>query len=139
MSAWINVKDELPEKDVSPKVKQIKVLTAIKCKNGYTIRTQMRMKTDPSYISKAYWRWKYSAGEVTHWMPLPRLPREEECKCLYCCGNVDDRKNLVSNSYADVYIDENRMLTLQDFEGWHVSFKIYFCPVCGNCLHLKRE
>lgn len=75
---WISVKDRLPEDGVkeNPKVKQVKVLAAIKAKNGYTVRSQMRMRTNPwrESIGETDWTWKYSAGEVTHWMPLPEPP-----------------------------------------------------------------
>lgn len=80
---WINVKDYLPEDciDKSKDIKNIKVLVAIKAKNGWTVRTQMRCKNvhyryfgaDPE-IS---WYWRHSAGDVTHWMPLPEPPKEE--------------------------------------------------------------
>lgn len=80
MSEWISVKDKLPE-DTLPsgsKAKQIKVLVAIKAKNGITVRTQLRMKPSSYYQIVGYtaWEWKFSGGEVTHWMPLPPPPEE---------------------------------------------------------------
>ena len=72
-SKWISMAERKPEDDLPPnsKKKQIKVLTAIKGENGYTIRSQMRNY----YISRPeIWTWKYSAGEVTHWMPMPEGP-----------------------------------------------------------------
>lgn len=77
---WIGVKYALPEDTLesSDKRKQIKVLTAIKAKNGYTVRSQLRMKHENWYTGDVRWDWKYSAGEVTHWMPLPEPPRKEE-------------------------------------------------------------
>lgn len=76
---WISVEDRLPE-DVLPtdyKHKTIKVLVAIKGKNGVTIRTQQRFL---DYIYRddkrtAFWTWRFSGGDVTHWMPLPEAPK----------------------------------------------------------------
>ena len=83
LQKWISVKGRLPEDciDKSKDIKNIKVLVAIKAKNGWTVRTQMRCKNvhyryfgaDPQ-IS---WYWRHSAGDVTHWMPLSEPPKEE--------------------------------------------------------------
>lgn len=71
---WISVKDRLPEDLPENKGKrQIKVLVALKGKNGRTIRTQTRFLD--LFIER--WYWKYAASAVTHWMPLPELPKEE--------------------------------------------------------------
>lgn len=80
MSEWINVKNKLPEDNLSKdnKKKIIKVLVIIKHSNGTkTIRTQIR-KYFCSGSYKNTWQWaKIIYGEVTHWMPLPELPKEE--------------------------------------------------------------
>ena len=79
---WISVNDKLPEDCITKdfKNKTIKVLVAIKAKNGITIRTQKRF-LDYTYNNDGqkewHWSWRYSAGEVTHWMPLPKLPEGE--------------------------------------------------------------
>lgn len=79
---WISVDERLPEDDLpkdSPQ-KTIKVFVALKAKNGITIRTQMRFK-DYTYRDGSRvdcWRWRYAAGDVTHWMPLPEPPKEGE-------------------------------------------------------------
>lgn len=75
---WISAKDGLPEDHAKDGQKQIKVLAAIKAKNGYTVRSQMRMKVvDKWEPEKTYrWKWKFSCGEVTHWMPLPQPPKD---------------------------------------------------------------
>ena len=78
-SEWISVDERLPE-DTLPtdyKHKTIKVLVAIKAKNGVSIRTQKRFL---DYIYEddertAFWTWRFSAGDVTHWMPLPEPPK----------------------------------------------------------------
>lgn len=79
---WISVDDRMPEDTLGPgsKKKQIKVLTAIKAKNGCTVRSQLRMKHENWYSGDVKWSWKYSAGEVTHWMPLPEPPGENDRK-----------------------------------------------------------
>ena len=73
MNNWISVKDRLPEDDLPNNKKQIKVLVVIKAKNGYTVRSQMRFL---NIYNK--WAWKYSAGDITHWMPLPEPPKGEK-------------------------------------------------------------
>lgn len=77
---WISVDERLPEDELSEehKKKTIKVLVAIKAKNGITIRTQERF-LDYTYSNggerQSYWTWRFSRGEVTHWMPLPEPPK----------------------------------------------------------------
>ena len=77
---WISVDERLPEDDLPKehKKKTIKVIVAIKAKNGITIRTQERF-LDYTYSNggerKSYWHWRFSHGEVTHWMPLPEPPK----------------------------------------------------------------
>lgn len=77
---WISVKDHMPEDDLpeGSKALQIKVLVAIKSKNGYTVRTQNRIRQERAWEGKyTEWYWRYSAGRVTHWMPLPEPPKGE--------------------------------------------------------------
>ena len=76
-SEWISVEDRQPEDTIPDdyKYNTIKVLVAIKGKNGVTIRTQQRF-LDYSYREgKRIWTWRFSAGDVTHWMPLPEPPK----------------------------------------------------------------
>lgn len=75
---WIPVSERLPEDDLPKcsKVKQIKVLTALKSDKGVrTVRSQMRYRCT-WYSDSAPWEWKYSGSEITHWMPLPKPPQE---------------------------------------------------------------
>lgn len=75
---WIPVAERLPEDDLPKcsKVKQIKVLTALKSENGARmVRSQMRFRCT-WYTDTAPWAWKYSGSEITHWMPLPKPPQE---------------------------------------------------------------
>lgn len=81
---WISVKNGLPEDcvDQSKDIRSIKVLVAIKAKNGWTVRTQTRQKhmyyrhfgSEP----EVSWYWPHSAGEVVYWMSLPEPPKEDE-------------------------------------------------------------
>lgn len=75
---WVSVEERLPE-DGNENQRAIKVLVAIKAKNGITVRSQTRFK-DRRYSAKGYefyWKWRSAAGEVTHWMPLPPPPKED--------------------------------------------------------------
>lgn len=89
LSPWVSVEERMPEDDLPEGTNrlQIKVLVAIKAKNGYTVRTQNRIRQEQSWSNKepfTAWYWKFSHGEVTHWMPLPvppdRRPPEGEAK-----------------------------------------------------------
>lgn len=75
---WIPVTERLPEDDLPKwsKVKQIKVLTALKSDKGVrTVRSQMRYRCT-WYSDSEPWTWKCSGSEITHWMPLPEPPME---------------------------------------------------------------
>lgn len=79
-SEWISIDERLPEDTIPDdyKYNTIKVLVAIKGKNGVTIRTQQRFL---DYIYRddkrsAFWTWRFSGGDVTHWMPLPEHPKK---------------------------------------------------------------
>ena len=74
---WIPVSEKLPEDDLprGSKVKQIKVMTALKSTSGViTVRSQMRYRM--TWYSSAPWAWKCSGSEITHWMPMPKPPKE---------------------------------------------------------------
>ena len=75
---WIPVTERLPEDDLpkGSKVKQIKVLTALRSGKGViTVRSQTRYRM--TWYPNSPWGWKYSASEITHWMPLPEPPKGE--------------------------------------------------------------
>lgn len=80
VNRWIPVTERLPEDDL-PKgsnVKQIKVMTALKSDKGVrTVRSQMRFRCT-WHSDYAPWAWKYSGSEITHWMPMPKPPKEVE-------------------------------------------------------------
>ena len=82
ISKWISVTERMPEDDLpeDSDVKAIKVFVAIKTKNGITIRTQLRHRRvlyDTRGEPFFDWEWRHSAGNVTHWMPLPEPPKED--------------------------------------------------------------
>jgi|GEM_PF-1432029 len=82
LSPWVSVEERMPEDDLPEGTNrlQIKVLVAIKAKNGYTVRTQNRIRQEQSWSNKepfTAWYWKFSHGEVTHWMPLPAPPGKD--------------------------------------------------------------
>lgn len=76
---WIPVTERMPE-DTLPRfseVKQIKVLTVLKSSSGVrTVRSQMRYRD--TWAKETRWMWRCSASDITHWMPLPELPKEED-------------------------------------------------------------
>ena len=60
---WISVRDRLPED-------QVEVLVATRSKNGVR-------NIDKGYLAIDHFIHRGRA-EVTHWMPLPELPKEEK-------------------------------------------------------------
>ena len=79
-SQWISVKNRLPNADKTKNVHE--QVTVIVCRNGRVSpmeyeRTVVRGKT--------VYRWRYAwdrlcddADSITHWMPLPEPPKQEE-------------------------------------------------------------
>lgn len=59
---WISVRDRLPED-------QVEVLVATRSKNGVR-------NIDKGYLAIDHFIHRGRA-EVTHWMPMPELPKEE--------------------------------------------------------------
>ena len=66
MPHWININDSLPENDN-------RVLVCLNEKG--TIMCNGSIDTD-RYLHKGWVRWN---GFITHWMPLPDVPKEENC------------------------------------------------------------
>ena len=75
---WIPVTERFPEDDLpkDSKRKQIKVLVAYKTKSGVVVRTQIRNKGLWGKPEK--WDWVKVSDPITHWMPLPEPPKEDE-------------------------------------------------------------
>lgn len=72
MTEWISVKDRLPEDET-------KVLVCCKAVGTYKPINNIHMQTN--HISSYNKRWDVSIPfgyEITHWMPLPEPPKEEE-------------------------------------------------------------
>jgi len=77
---WISVKDRLPEPNISVLVRFRKriALAAINIKKDefiqhgqYTFWKALKLNKDDMYEA-------YPWNEITHWMPLPEAPKEEE-------------------------------------------------------------
>lgn len=64
MEKWTSVKDRLPDTDDI-------VLVVTKTKHG--VRNINR-----AYHNAGFWHGSGSMANVTHWMPLPELPEDEE-------------------------------------------------------------
>lgn len=62
MSKWISVYDRLPDEGTV-------VLAAGK-------RSATTGEFQGTVLDKKYWYWKGSIKTVTHWMPLPPIPKE---------------------------------------------------------------
>lgn len=76
ISPWISVKDDLPcnhEELLDPSCEYNEtVIVLTVCGNGYYLNW-MKLKRHGE------WEW-HSVNNVTHWMKLPELPKEEEIK-----------------------------------------------------------
>lgn len=74
---WISVKDRLPSDN-----NEDQVLAVIAEDNGYQwmpTRGEYRKVRDDWYFEETGWLRNHNgAFHVTHWMPLPKLPKEEE-------------------------------------------------------------
>ena len=76
--SWIPVTERLPEDDLpnDSKVRQIKVFVAYKTNGRWVTRTQIRAKG--YWHSNDKWEWIKGTDPITHWMPLPEPPKEED-------------------------------------------------------------
>lgn len=77
---WVSVEDRLPENDAPVGRKQITVLVCSKAKK---VSVASRIyEPEREYSGKVYparWRWsKLMNNYVTHWMPLPKSPKEDK-------------------------------------------------------------
>ena len=70
---WISVEEDLPcnhdELFINDDKKETKTVLSII--NGYIMMSRM-------YKPKHKWHW--DSEEPTHWMPIPKLPKEQEIK-----------------------------------------------------------
>ena len=80
---WIPVTEKLPEDDLpkDSKVKQIKVLVAYKTNGRWVERTQIRVK-GYWFREPDKWSWAKTSDPISHWMPLPEPPKEDNCEIL---------------------------------------------------------
>lgn len=68
MGEWISVNDRLPEHDQDVLI----------CVNGNTIDTGYCWGDPYDADSRGWQAYACMSNNVTHWMPLPELPPEEE-------------------------------------------------------------
>ena len=79
MEKWINVKDELPELDE----KVVVYATGRVDKRDYAYAITSRMLRFPfnracDEVWRSPWGYFFDNYEITHWMPLPEPPEEDE-------------------------------------------------------------
>ncbi len=77
-AGWISVEDRLPEDDLPEDSKRQRV-TVLVCVNGKTVSLASRIVKSPVYktVHERIWAWSKDKSHVTHWMPLPKPPKEE--------------------------------------------------------------
>lgn len=87
---WIPVTERMPEDDYTPGDKrvQIKVLVCNIHNGQKSVRTLVRQYSsccwrlvDGKREVRLRWEWSKNVhdSEITHWMPLPKLPDSPEC------------------------------------------------------------
>ena len=74
-SPWINVEEDLPfnhkellydtESSIFPYTKPVLIRTK---ENAHELSYM--------YVHEYRWNWDYDLDEITHWMPIPELPKE---------------------------------------------------------------
>ena len=68
MTTWISIKERFPEQD------QTVLVT-----NGRSYAIAWFRKSNFDYLFMHHNQWEQYRG-VTHWMPLPNLPEQDECE-----------------------------------------------------------
>jgi len=77
MSGWISVKDELPEQNTPMQAaRRNGGFDDIKTSEDVTVTDGVTVGIDLYYLEN--WQGLVGSpdGEITHWMPLPELPKE---------------------------------------------------------------
>lgn len=74
MNEWISVKDALPKDDQDVLVSCVKNIYIIKSVQT----TDRRHKKREGYFEDS--SWKNEVEEITYWMPLPELPKDQNEK-----------------------------------------------------------
>jgi hypothetical protein len=89
---WISVKDRLPEKEDEYLVITKDLLNSCVCLHIWDkILIRKKEIFEWSRCLQESYDHPYPCGEVTHWMPLPKLPNKSQyqSKCRYC-GALDN-------------------------------------------------
>lgn len=56
--------------------------------------------------------------------------------CKYCTGDVEDRKNILSDGFDEIYITSTGYLKSM-YNDYNME-KINYCPMCGRKLNIKK-
>lgn len=78
-SPWISVKDDLPcnHKELIRKPNIFKPETVevlVKINHKFNYKTYPLFRVDYMIFDGDMWKWVRSLGNITHWMPIPKLP-----------------------------------------------------------------
>ena len=83
MSEWISVKDRLPEDDLPEDSKRIDIRVLV-CTAGKPSSVKKLTRSSYNYslnhevlAREKEWFWCRDARNITHWMPLPEVPKED--------------------------------------------------------------
>ena len=82
MAEWISVKERLPEDDLPKDTKRLSIKVLVASSNGGKcgVRTLSRQRWVTNCYPLEYhkWEWSRDARCITHWMPLPEPPKEDD-------------------------------------------------------------
>ncbi len=124
---WISVKDRLPEYDAF----------VIGCDAAETMDIGQ-----VNYISGEFFDLDGEPAPVTHWMPLPELPRKEKCSM-----NIKQQKPIdfrivsapVKIAFDCPHCEEAVEIPWRDVaapDGWNDVWPSVDCPECGKSVEL---
>jgi len=79
-SEWISVKDRLPDVDTENSRSLLCESITVTASNGKWVRPMIyeRASVRGKMVNRWKWIWDtiYDGDEITHWMPLPKPPKE---------------------------------------------------------------
>ena len=71
---WKDIKKELPEKNVGVLITDGKIITAVRLVESFKSGDLEWMGHEYSGFN---WEFDFNEVNITHWMPLPNLPKKE--------------------------------------------------------------